>query len=199
MARALAVVVERPSAKWQEEFLAAVRRSRALHRRWADPPRTAAQFRAFLQRVRGVRHLGHFVFTRTGDLVGVVNINEVVRGRSQSGFLGYYAFVPYAGHGYMREGLKAVLRLAFRKYGLHRIEANIQPTNARSIALVQSLGFEHEGFSPRYLKIAGRWRDHELWALTLERWNRGSQGSKGSRGSRGHQHDGAKTTRRVHR
>jgi ribosomal-protein-alanine N-acetyltransferase len=70
----------------------------------------------------------------------------------------------------MREALAEVLRLAFRKYGLHRLEANIQPENLRSVALVRSLGFELEGYSPRYLKIAGRWRDHERWALTIEAW-----------------------------
>jgi ribosomal-protein-alanine N-acetyltransferase len=63
-----------------------------------------------------------------------------------------------------------VIRLAFRSYKLHRLEANIQPGNHRSIALVRGLGFAREGYSPRYLKIGGRWRDHERWALTVERW-----------------------------
>jgi ribosomal-protein-alanine N-acetyltransferase len=162
--------IERPSTSRQADFLAAVRRSRALHGHWADPPRTIAQFRTFLQQVRGDRHLGHFVCTRDGDLVGVININEIVRGRFQSGFLGYYAFEPHAGRGFMREALQKVLRLAFTRYGLHRVEANIQPDNVRSINLVQSLGFQREGFSPRYLRIGGRWRDHERWALTLDDW-----------------------------
>jgi ribosomal-protein-alanine N-acetyltransferase len=70
----------------------------------------------------------------------------------------------------MRAGLAAVVQRAFRTYGLHRLEANIQPDNERSIALVRSLGFEREGYSPRYLKIRGRWRDHERWAVTSEAW-----------------------------
>jgi ribosomal-protein-alanine N-acetyltransferase len=110
------------------------------------------------------------VCTRQGALAGVINISEIVRGSFCSAYLGYYAFVPHDGSGHMRAGLAAVIRLAFRSYGLHRLEANIQPDNSRSIALVRGLGFELEGFSPRYLKIGGRWRDHERWALTAESW-----------------------------
>jgi ribosomal-protein-alanine N-acetyltransferase len=72
--------------------------------------------------------------------------------------------------GLMREGLGLTLRFAFRQLRLHRLEANIQPGNERSIALVKSLGFQQEGFSPRYLKISRQWRDHERWAILRERF-----------------------------
>jgi Acetyltransferase (GNAT) domain len=61
-----------------------------------------------------------------------------------------------------------VVRHAFGALGLHRLEANIQPANRRSIRLVRRAGFRREGFSRRYLKIFGRWRDHERWAITAE-------------------------------
>ena len=70
----------------------------------------------------------------------------------------------------MEAGLRAMLREAFGRLGLHRLEANIQPDNARSIALVGRLGFRLEGLSPGYLKIRGDWRDHERWALTREEY-----------------------------
>jgi ribosomal-protein-alanine N-acetyltransferase len=76
----------------------------------------------------------------------------------------------YAGQGYMREAIELVLREAFLNLRLHRIEANIQPGNHASIALARGAGFSREGFSPRYLKIGGRWRDHERWAILAEDW-----------------------------
>jgi ribosomal-protein-alanine N-acetyltransferase len=167
---AVRVQLEQPSMKRATAFIDAVRRSRKVHGRWTHPPATTEQYRAFVQRVRKPTHIGHLVCTEEGSLAGVININEVVRGSFCSGYLGYYALAPHHGHGYMREGLRQVIALAFRKYGLHRLEANIQPDNQRSIALVRGLGFQREGYSPRYLKIAGRWRDHERWALTAEAW-----------------------------
>jgi [ribosomal protein S5]-alanine N-acetyltransferase len=68
----------------------------------------------------------------------------------------------------MREALELVLRYAFDDLRLHRLQAAIQPGNERSIALARGAGFRKEGFAPRYLKIGGRWRDHELWAITAE-------------------------------
>lgn len=151
-------------------LIAAVARSRRLHARWTRPPSTREQYRAFLRRSRTPSRKSHFVCTPDGELAGVINISEIVLGNLCSGYLGYYALVPHDGCGYMRAGLAAVIGLAFGRYGLHRLEANIQPENERSIALVKGLGFEREGYSPRYLKTAGRWRDHERWAMRSESW-----------------------------
>ena len=71
----------------------------------------------------------------------------------------------------MTEALRLAMRHAFRVLKLHRVEANIQPTNRPSIAVVKRLGFRREGYSRRYLKISGRWRDHERWAILKEDWN----------------------------
>jgi ribosomal-protein-alanine N-acetyltransferase len=168
------IELQSPAARFEAEFVGAVRRSRSLHRHFAQPPRTRAAFREFLRRTRRPSHEGHFLIERsTGALVGVVNVMEIVRGSFQSAYLGYYAFLPYAGRGYLLEGVSHTITRAFGELSLHRLEANIQPDNARSIALVKRLGFRREGFSPRYQKLAGRWRDHERWAITREEWRAG--------------------------
>ena len=153
-----------------DDFLRAVHRSRSLHRGLASPPRTLEQYRAYVARLKQPTHRGHFLCLPGGAIAGVVNINEIVEGGFKSGYLGYYAFQPHHGQGHLAAGLELVVARAFRTYRLHRLEANIQPSNARSIALVRNFGFRLEGVSPRYLKIAGRWRDHERWAITIEDW-----------------------------
>jgi ribosomal-protein-alanine N-acetyltransferase len=101
----------------------------------------------------------------SGQIIGVINLTNVVLGVFRSGYLGYYTFSGFERQGFMRNGLRAVVRQAFAKLKLHRLEANIQPGNVASIALVKACGFTQEGYSPRYLKIGGRWRDHERWAI----------------------------------
>ena len=167
------VELKRPSARDESRFLEAARRSRTFLRQWAPPPCTSTAYRAYIKRLGKPTHEGRFVVLRgSGDLAGVINVSEIVRGAFQSAYLGYYAFVPHAGRGHMTEGLALALRWAFGTLHLHRVEANIQPDNEASRALVRRLGFRREGFSPRYLKIAGRWRDHERWALVAEDWRR---------------------------
>ncbi len=93
-----------------------------------------------------------------------------MRGSFNCAYLGYYGLAPHAGQGYMSEGLAQVLAAAFGRLRLHRVEANVQPANERSIALLRTAGFVREGYSRRYVKIAGRWRDHERWAILAEDW-----------------------------
>lgn len=144
-------------------FIAAARASRKLHRPWVQPPCDAEAFARHLARFDGAAHHG-FVVEAEGRLAGAIHLTNVVRGAFCSGYLGYYAFAGFEGRGLMTQGLNAVVRHAFKNLGLHRVEANIQPGNAASIALAKRCGFLLEGYSPQYLKIAGRWRDHERWA-----------------------------------
>jgi [ribosomal protein S5]-alanine N-acetyltransferase len=165
------VSLSTPSSADEAEFIAAVRESRSLLHPWADPADTPQRFAAYLDRAARVDHACFLVrHASCGKLVGFVNINSIVRSALQSGYLGYAGFASHAGRGLMTAGLRAVVTTAFGDMRLHRLEANIQPANARSIALVRRLGFRHEGFSPQYLMIDGQWRDHERWAVLAEDW-----------------------------
>lgn len=115
------------------------------------------------------------------DLVGKVNVTNIVGGRARSGTLGYDAFDPYAGRGLFAEGLRLAVDLAFAPeplgIGLHRVEANVQPGNVRSAAVLRRLGFRWEGFSPAYLLMPSlrgpdEWRDHDRYAITAPEWPR---------------------------
>lgn len=163
------IELERPTLLREQEFLDAVRHSRKLHKGLVAPPPAAERYRAYLNGLRAETREGYFVVVkRTDTLAGVITISEIVRGAFQSAYLGYYALEPHAGEGYLREGLQRVIAHAFGKLKLHRLEANIQPGNTRSIELAKGLGFKREGYSPRYLKVCGRWRDHERWALLAD-------------------------------
>lgn len=154
-------------------FLDMVRQSGQLHEPWVHPPQDEEAFARYVESAASARFQGFLICRHeTGEIAGVANLSEIVRGVFQSAYLGFYASARCAGQGLMKEGLVLVIRHTFETLGLHRIEANVQPGNARSLGVVQALGFQKEGYSPRYLKIDGRWRDHERWALLAEDWKR---------------------------
>ena len=156
-------------ARDREAFLEMVHQSRQLHRPWAYPPERTDQFDELLSRCSRKDFVCFLVIDdESGEIAGVYNISQIVRGSFQSAFLGYYGSARHTGKGLMREGLELVLDYAFGPLALHRIEANIQPGNAASIALARGAGFRLEGYSPRYLLIGGQWRDHERYALTVD-------------------------------
>ena len=145
------------------DLIQANRDSRHHHAPWVAPFTDAAGFEAWFagggdgRRVSLVARHGS-----SGGVVGVINISEIVRGGFQSAYLGYYGMAAYAGRGLMTEAMRLAVRYAFDELGLHRVEANIQPENLASIALVRRAGFRKEGVSPR------AWRDHERWALLAD-------------------------------
>jgi [ribosomal protein S5]-alanine N-acetyltransferase len=160
-----------PSRDVAGDYLAMTQSSKEYHRPWVFPAIDARRYRLYLDRVAKSRTMGFFIGRNEDDrLIGVVNINDIVMGGFRSGSLGYYADMELAGQGYMGEGLALVLDHAFTMLDLNRLESNIQPANAASIALVRKIGFRKEGFSPKFLKIDDIWRDHERWAILSEEW-----------------------------
>ena len=106
-----------------------------------------------------------FIFeTSTNQLVGAISLSHVRRGAEQSATLGYWIGMKFAMQGYMTEALNLIVNHAFGTMGLHRVEAACLPRNAASKKLLESCEFKQEGYAPSYIKIAGRWEDHLLFA-----------------------------------
>ena len=175
--RAARVLLRPPTEADRPEFVSLMRASRSFHRPWATAPVDDERFAAYVADSRRTDFDACLICRlQDGAITGFINLSQIARGRLQSAYVGYAVGKPFAGQGYMREGLELVLRRAFVDLRLHRLEANIQPGNAASIALARGAGFQREGFSPRYLKIGGRWRDHERWAILAEGWRSSRSG-----------------------
>ena len=178
MSRGGRVLLRRPTPDDRDAFLERAHASRRLHDPWVQAPPDAEAYAAFLRGPDGARTERHLVIVRDGGgIAGTFGLSQIFYGPLCSAYLSYYAFEPYAGQGFMGEGLQLLLRHAFGPLRLHRVEANIQPANEASIALVRRAGFRLEGFSPRYLKVGGRWRDHERWALLADEFGGGGRGT----------------------
>jgi len=150
-----------------------MRASADFHRPWMSGVTTDEAYDGLMVRVIDPGYDPNFVCRKQdGAIVGFFNLNQIIRFQFQNAFLGYGAVAAYAGQGYMAEGMSLLLQRAFNDLKLHRVEANIQPGNAPSRALAERSGFTHEGFSERYLKIGGRWRDHERYAIRVEQWQK---------------------------
>ncbi|NUG22223.1 GNAT family N-acetyltransferase [Acinetobacter lactucae] len=163
------VYLRKPHISDLAEIQEAYKRSVQLHQPWTYPP---ANFQTYLEQ----EHRYFVCLIESHSIVGTFHISNIIGGHFHSAYLGYEAFHPYQGHGYMKHGLKLLLKEAFENLNLHRLEANIQPDNIISIQLVAKAGFIKEGFSRQYLRIGGRtWKDHERWAILNEKWIEPSQ------------------------
>lgn len=130
--------------------------SRSIYRR---------RLRAYAKDIRDDACYPYFIFdSSAGALVGGMTLSNVRRGSAQTASLGYWMGAPYAGRGYMRDAVAALLPVALGPLRLHRIEAATMLTNAASIRVLELCGFDREGLARSYLKINGRWEDHLLYA-----------------------------------
>jgi ribosomal-protein-alanine N-acetyltransferase len=165
------VYLRKPTRRDAEELISLNRASTHFHRGLVYPPISPAQFASFLKRSRRADS-ECFLICRVIDdkIAGAINLSQIFLGPFRSAYLGYYIAAAYARQGYMTQALQLMIEYAFGQLKLHRVEANVQPHNLNSIALVKRAGFVREGFSRRYLKIGGRWRDHERWAILNEDW-----------------------------
>jgi ribosomal-protein-alanine N-acetyltransferase len=140
--------------------------SRHYHEPWVQTFTDARGFEAWFDALVVEPRVGLVAReAAAGGIVGVINLSQIFLKGFRNAYVGFYGMAGYARRGLMTEALRLATQYAFDEIGLHRLEANIQPGNAASIALAKRAGFRREGFSPHYLRIGGEWRDHERWAL----------------------------------
>jgi ribosomal-protein-alanine N-acetyltransferase len=142
---------------------------------WAVDELTRASYRRRLRRLqRDARDdlaYAFLLFRRDDDaLIGGLTLGNVRRGVTQSCSVGYWIGRPHVRHGYMSEGLAAVLPFVFEQLRLHRLEAACLPSNEASQGVLRRCGFTQEGYARQYLRINGHWADHLLFALLAEDW-----------------------------
>jgi [ribosomal protein S5]-alanine N-acetyltransferase len=109
-----------------------------------------------------------FAIEVDGRFAGQVTVNNIVRGSAQFGSIGYWLDQRYAGRGVMPRAVALVIDHCFTTAGLHRIEVAIRPENSNSLRVVEKLGLREIGYAPKFLHIDGEWRDHRLYAVTVE-------------------------------
>jgi ribosomal-protein-alanine N-acetyltransferase len=161
--------IQPPQAADEPAFLAAMKDSTAFHHPWVSAPKNHAGWQRYMTRLEKPTEAGFLVKRiHDGAICGVINLNVITYEALCSAYVSYFGVAAQAERGYMKEGMLQVIQHAFDELGLHRLEANIQPGNLASIGLARSTGFEYEGFSPRFLKINGQWRDHERWAVLAD-------------------------------
>ncbi len=137
---------------------------------WAYDALTRGAYRRRLKAYKSEMRQGltysFLIFRRIDDaLLGGITLSNLRRGVAQSATLGYWIGAAHSRQGYMTDALAAVLEFAFSRLGLHRVEAACLPANEASRRLLLKSGFREEGYAREYLRINGRWQDHQLFAI----------------------------------
>ncbi|MDQ3951707.1 MAG: GNAT family N-acetyltransferase [Actinomycetota bacterium] len=141
-----------------------------------EPIRPASEFtlagqRAAIEELVAAHAAGaaySFCIRAGGELIGRLTLSQVFRKAFRNCHLGYWVGEEHNGRGYATAAVRAAVRLAFDDLGLHRVQANVMTRNRRSARVLEKAGFRKEGLALRYLAIAGRWEDHDMYAITVE-------------------------------
>lgn len=156
-------------------------------RRWdaTAPPGTETAPRSFVSMVRRLSRQSRtglamgFAIEVEGGFVGQLTVNNIVRGSAQFASIGYWIDQAYAGRGITTRAAAMAIDHCLFTEGLHRVEVSIRPENTASLRVVEKLGIPEVGYAPRYLHIDGEWRDHRIFAVTVEQCPDGMLGRLG--------------------
>lgn len=130
-----------------------------------------SSFRALVVRLNRAARAGTtmpFVIEVDGEFAGQLTVNNIVRGSAQFASIGYWIDKAFAGRGAVPLAAALAIDHCFGAAGLHRIEVCVRPENTNSLRVVEKLGLREIGYAPKFLHIAGEWRDHRIYAVTVE-------------------------------
>ena len=137
----------------------------------ANSPQKQTSFPQLVRRLRKMARQGTampFAIEVEGAFAGQLTVNNIVRGSAQFASIGYWIDQKYAGRGLMPRAVALAIDHCFFTVGLHRIEVAVRPENSNSLRVVEKLGLREVGYAPKYLHINGEWRDHRIFAVTVE-------------------------------
>ena len=154
--------VRRANADWLEPWEATVPGPQT------GPGPSFGSYVAGLRREARAGRAMPLVIEHGGRLAGQITATGIQMGSLRSASLGYWVAREHAGRGIAPTAVALLTDHLWSGAGLHRVEIAIRPENAASLRVVAKLGFREEGLRPRYLHIDGQWRDHRVFALTVE-------------------------------
>src|SRR5688500_13357028 len=166
-----------PAKDDAEAFLDLVLRNRENFRPY-EPRRPASYFTlggqrdqiAAAQRQSEMGERFEFGIWERGSnmLVGRISLGGISRGALQNAYLGYGIDIEHSNRGYATQAVRLATRVAFDDLGLHRVQAAVVPENTASARVLEKVGFREEGLARRYLFLDGQWKDHRMFALTVD-------------------------------
>ena len=109
-----------------------------------------------------------FLILYKGEIVGQLNVANILHGSVSSCVIGYWIIPEVAGKGITPTAVALAMDYVFKVVGLHRVEIDIRPENKASVRVVEKLGLRHEGLKKNYIHINNAWRDHLVFALTAD-------------------------------
>lgn len=165
------VYLRYPKIEDLTEFTELNKASLDFHEGLVNPPLDQKTFTGYINKNECPENECFLICSiKTDEIAGAINFSQIFRAGFQNAYLGYYVGEKFAGKGFATEAIELIIKFAFEELNLHRIEANIQPQNLPSIAVVKKNGFVKEGFSLKYLQVDGIWCDHERWAIINKNW-----------------------------
>lgn len=133
---------------------------------WVQVPKTSEEFSEYVKEMRSEENKAFVAIDQNiNKMVGIVELRDIFMHDFKNSYIIYFGFKEHLGKGSMTRAVSLVIRQAFSKLKLHRLEANIQPNNHASLELARRCGFQREGYSPKFIKKNGKWKDHERWAI----------------------------------